>query len=137
MPFGPYPDGLYIMKQKSPNKGVDHYGILDVGNRIRHPQIHSIHPVVLHQTPPEVRLDWYHNTGSWEMVGRVTDEPGALARIAEAMKNPKYDLFGNNCEHFARFIATGKRESVQLQTVAAVAGFAALIFLIVQEERGA
>jgi hypothetical protein len=28
-----------------------------------------------------------------------------------------YDLFGNNCEHFARFVASGTKESKQLQVV--------------------
>jgi hypothetical protein len=28
---------------------------------------------------------------------------------------PGYDLFGNNCEHLARFVATGLRESHQVR----------------------
>ncbi|MDR1789540.1 MAG: lecithin retinol acyltransferase family protein [Opitutaceae bacterium] len=37
--------------------------------------------------------------------------PTAKERIIEASKNPKYDLFGNNCEHFAKYVAFDKKES--------------------------
>ena len=45
------------------------------------------------------------------------DVPLLIARLREAWQNPCYDLLGNNCEHFARYIAYGKRESIQLQWV--------------------
>ena len=56
MPFQQFADGLYLLLQRSPSKGVDHYGILDVGNRLRSPIV-PIEPVVIHQTPPEIRAD--------------------------------------------------------------------------------
>ncbi len=122
-------DGLYLLKQKSEAKGVDHYGILDVGNRIGHLNVDGKHPVVIHQTPPTIRLDWLQDTGAWDVLGRITDEEAAKARMTAAFNNPNYDLFGHNCEHFARFVATGRSESTQLQAAGFIAGLAALAFI--------
>jgi hypothetical protein len=123
MPCQGYPDGLYLVKQKSPNKGVDHYGIVDIGNRshIQNSFGFFSRPTVIHQAPPKLRADWFETTGMWTVLGKITDETMARQRLKEAAANPAYDLFGNNCEHFARFIATGKRESTQLQGVVALA----------------
>lgn len=116
------------MKQKSDAKGVEHYGILDIGNRIGHPNVNGIHPVVIHQTPPSIKVDWLQNTGMWEVLGRITNEGDAKSRMNNAFRKPNYDLFGHNCEHFARYVATGRHESTQLQAVGFVAGLAALAF---------
>jgi len=128
MPYQQYSDGLYLLKQKSEGKGVDHYGILDVGNRIAHPNVDGQQPVVIHQTPPTIKLDWLQNTGTWAVLGRITDEEDAKIRMAEAFKNPRYNLFGHNCEHFARYVATGHHESTQLQAIGVVAGLVALTY---------
>ncbi len=127
MPYQGYADGLCLLMQPGA-KGVDHYGILDIGNRIGHPQVDGRHPIVIHQTPPTIVMNWLQETGSWSVRGRITDEPYAIGRLKAALKNPSYDVFGNNCEHFARFVATGKRESTQLQVIVVVAGLAALAF---------
>jgi hypothetical protein len=128
MPYLQYPDGLYLLKQKAETKGVEHYGILDVGNRLGHPQVNGTHPVVIHQTPPTIKIDWLQNTGEWLILGRITNEGSAKERMSSAFQNPTYDLFGHNCEHFARYVATGRRESTQLQAAGIVAGLAALAF---------
>jgi len=107
--------GLYLLKQHSTKKGVQHYAILDIGNRLRCDWNYGRRPVIVHQTPPTLRTAWADDTGDWEIVDRVVDESGARARIAMAAATPGYDLFGNNCEHFARFVATGVRESHQVR----------------------
>jgi len=126
MPYQGYDDGLYLMKQKSEDKGVDHYGILDIGNKIRHPKVDGVNPIVIHQTPPNIRIDWFQNTGAWELLGKITDEKMAIERMKHTVKDSGYNLFGHNCEHFARFVATGKKESEQLQAAVALAGLAVL-----------
>lgn len=133
MPYQGYPDGLYLVKQKSETKGVEHYGILDIGNRRQDPNFWDGRPVVIHQVFPTLRADLFERTGQWAVLGRITDETMAFERMREAAKNPKYDLFGNNCEHFARFVATGRRESLQLQGAAIAAGALALLFLLIKE----
>ncbi len=130
MPYQNLIDGLYLVKTKSVNKGVDHFGILDVGNRLGHPAVDAVHSVLVHQMPPAIRLDWFHEVGgAWEVLGRIEDEQIARDRMNRAFKEPTYDLFGHNCEHFARYVATGKRESIQLQAVGIVVGLAALAFI--------
>lgn len=125
MPHQTLADGLYLLKQGSPEKGVDHYGILDIGNRLG--RRHASEPVVIHQTPPAIRFDWLRDTGHWAVLGKVTDEAAALERIRIALMNPRYDLFGHNCEHFARFVATGRRESTQLQWVVGLVGMVGVV----------
>ncbi len=126
MPYKEYSDGLYLMVQNSQEKGVSHYGILDIGNRIQHPKIDGVHPVVIHQRRPKIQLSWLHETGVWEVLGKITDESMAIDRIKQAGQKPNYSLFGHNCEHFARYVATGKKESRQIQAAVVMVGFAAL-----------
>lgn len=130
MPYQGYVDGLYLVKQRSAKKGCDHYGIVDIGNRTRHPRVDGHQPVVFHQVPPVLRADWLQDTGSWDVLARITDEAMAIERLKAAAGNPNYDLFGNNCEHFARFVAMGRRESTQLQAVMVLGGLAALTVAI-------
>ena len=132
MPYQGYPDGLYLLMKRSESKGVDHYGILDIGNRIGHPHVDGRHPVVIHQTPPSINLDWLQDTGIWCILDKITDEKYAIQRMKAALLNPAYDLFGHNCEQFARYVATGIHESKQLQAIGFVAGLAALV-IIAQE----
>lgn len=48
------------------------------------------------------------------MLGKVIDFEGAKVRLKETFRNPEYDLFGNNCEHFARFVAFNQKYSSQI-----------------------
>jgi len=134
VPYQAYPDGLYLLVQRSEEKGVDHYGILDIGNRIGHPHVDGRHPVVIHQTPPSIRLAWLQDTGSWHVLGKITDEGHAIGRMEIAFLNPAFDLFGHNCEHFARFVATGVNESTQLQAIGVVVGLTALAIVALQSD---
>lgn len=129
MPYQGLREGLYLIKQKSERKGMDHYGILDIGNYLNHPQADGSHPIVVHQTPPSIRINWFKDTGKWTLVGKIIDEDAAIYRLQMALNDPTYDLFGNNCEHFARYIATGNKESRQLQSVGLVSVLAAITIM--------
>ncbi len=131
-------NGLYLIKQKSQVKGVlvDHYAILDIGNRLRLPK-YGNSPVVIHQTPPRIRTDWLDNTGQWDLLGQITDEPRAIERIDRALENDMYDLFGNNCEQFARYVATGSKESTQLQAAGLFVGLLATAVFLAKSGDGA
>ena len=124
----PLPPGLYLLKRQSETKVVEHYGVLDIGNRLSRASAWPPEPVVVHQTPPHVTITPFHETGTWQLLAKVEDEAGARERIREAVKKPEYDLFGHNCEHFARFVALGKRECTQLQAIGIVLGIAALVY---------
>jgi hypothetical protein len=126
MPYQQFDDGLYLLKQYSHAKGVDHYGIMDVGNLLRLQDVDGSHPVIIHQTPPSITVHWLQDTGNWNMLGKIEDETSALQRIKKALENPRYDLFGHNCEHFARYVATGNHESTQLQFLGVIVGLTAL-----------
>ncbi len=138
MPHNIRKAGLYLMMQKTQMKGVlvDHYGILDVGNRMNLRNA-GWQPLVIHQTPPQIRLDRLADTGDWKVLGKITDESDAISRINKAIENSAYDLFGNNCEHFARYVATGRRESTQLQALGLVAGLLAIVVILAMSGEGA
>ena len=130
MPYQGYTDGLYLLKQPSTRKlGIDHYGIWDVGNRLQLQGSDWHHPTVIHQMPEGIQIDWFQNTGAWTNLGKVSDEEDALRRIQQAFADPSYRLFDNNCEHFARYVATGVKESTQVQAAGIVVGLAALVYL--------
>ena len=132
MPYQGLQDGLYLVAQHLPEKGVDHYGILDIGNNFRFAIVHE--PVVVHHPPPAIRADWLSTTGTWSIAGRIFDVAGARFRLRLALARANYDLLGNNCEHFARFIAYGKRESGQVQDAMVVAGLIGLIVMAARRE---
>ena len=129
--------GLYLLKQRSLQKGVDHYAILDIGNRLERDWNYGQRPAIVHQTPPTLRPDWAQDTGEWEIIGQVVDESGARARIAMVAIAPNYDLFGNNCEHFARFVATGVRASHQVRGYCLIGALVAIAIIANQRVSGA
>ncbi len=138
MPHNIRKAGLYLLMQKTQMKGVlvDHYGILDIGNRMNLPNA-GWQPLVIHQTPPQIRLDRLADTGDWKVLGQITDETDAISRINKAIENNAYDLFGNNCEHFARYVATGRRESTQLQALGLGVGLLAIVVILAMSGEGA
>ncbi len=123
MPYQNFNDGLYLIKQPSNKGGIEHYGVLDVGNTIRHPQVSGLHPIVIHQIPPRARMSWFKDTGTWNVIGKVDlkFQNQAIERIKVALKTPDYDLFSNNCEQFARFITEGEKYSTQLRWAGGIA----------------
>lgn len=116
-----WPPGLYWIVQPSPKKGVDHHAILDVGNRMRCSDAGQWQDMIIHQTPPSIQRQQSAGTGHWTVLQKIVDESNAIRRLVAACANPTYSTIGNNCEHFARYIATGVRESHQLQRMGTVA----------------
>ncbi|MGH9242083.1 MAG: lecithin retinol acyltransferase family protein [Vicinamibacterales bacterium] len=58
------------------------------------------------------------------------DERAALRRLTAIRDNGQYTLLGNNCEHFAREIVTGRRESTQVSSLLGVACVAGLFLFL-------
>ncbi|HEY4100983.1 MAG TPA: hypothetical protein VGM20_08920 [Gemmatimonadales bacterium] len=122
---------MYLVEQENPQKVVKHFGVLDIGNVLSLAEAEPWRPVVVDQAPPQLRSQWLDESrANWKIIGKIVDEVGARARLREAECNPLYDLFGNNCEHFANFMANGQRSSPQLfaglMLVAAAIGVYAL-----------
>lgn len=85
----------------------------------------------------QVPMDEFLKGGAPELVGHAEPRHSAAATVKEARKHlgeGGYDLWRNNCEHFAAYCATGRRESEQItlvKRVARVAGTAAAATIIV------
>jgi len=62
VPYQGFPDGLYLVMQRSVGKGIDHYGILDIGNRLGVRGADGINPVIVHQSPSGITADWLGQT---------------------------------------------------------------------------
>jgi hypothetical protein len=62
---------------------------------------------------------------------RPLAEGPAIRERLEALpgRHPRWSLFGHNCEHAARWVLTGRRESRQVAACAAAAAFAASVLL--------
>jgi hypothetical protein len=124
-------NGLYLLKRRVSEKGVDHYGVGVAGNWVL--RLQRTHPVVVHLMPSSLQFDWW-NEKDWTVVDKSRDSGAALDRLKAAIENKAWDLFSNNCEQFARAVVTGKRESRQLQGAVAIAGLAALAVLALRSE---
>ena len=111
--------GLYRVRRASTaSKSVQHSAIADVGNRLgllpRHQTFNPRAVVIVHQTPPILQYE-LHPEGlgdEWTVEASISDESAARERLEKAKANPKYDAVVNNCEHFASFMADGKRTSL-------------------------
>lgn len=130
MPYQGVEEGLYLVKQRAEKSGIsiEHYALIDIGNVLGLDARAIFRPIVIHQTPPRIQLNWIDGSGHWEIVSRVADLVGAKRRLMKALENPNYNFWGNNCEQFARFIAENRHHSGQILwgTVGlAVTGFAA------------
>jgi len=104
------PVGLCLATTDIPNKLGEHYGILDIGNVLGGAP--SGAPILYQLTPSGVvgaPIDQELTIVDW-----IGDIDAARARFTQALQRPQYDLVTNNCEHFARYVAYGRRESSQV-----------------------
>ena len=139
MPYQGLADGLYLAEQtglKLKGYPVTHFGIIDVGNVLGIPGVDTDKgPTVIHQTPPEIQFEHIGGERPWEIMDRITDIDGAKARIAQGLEKPKYDIFTNNCEHFAKDVAHDNRVSGQvLVGVGAALGLGILLLKLLKRD---
>jgi hypothetical protein len=135
MPYQGLADGFYFAVQRPATKRVDHYGILDIGNRRGAPSSDGLGAVILHQRPPGITANWLRDTGDWLVLHKIEDEAGALERLRIALTDPAYAVLRHNCEHFVRFVAFGVWESKQLQGAVGLAGLAVVAIAAFHSER--
>jgi hypothetical protein len=108
---------IYLAKRKSQIKPayIDHYGVIVFA------------PFgaasLIHLTEQGIRKEVLGDLPEWTLLFEVpSDQIGnAELRLREALRNPFYHLFWNNCEQFARYVATGAKESTQLHVVGMLA----------------
>lgn len=119
-------NGVYLLKRWSAEKGVDHYAVGLAGSAAR--GLGCWTPVVVQLVPGRIDVAPWSNADGWEVLARAQDEIAGLRRLERAQWT-HYALADSNCEHFAREVVTGVRESRQVQA-AVVLGLlvAALVF---------
>jgi len=120
----PLNPGLYVVSRWVPEKWVTHVAVLVRG---------STYAQRLGRVEPELVVEFDEkglhaaapiSSQGWEVVRRILDTDGALARIRESAKAPvrPYDLFVNNCEHFVSSVESGQRTSPQVVGFLTVCG---------------
>ncbi len=108
---------LYLAKQWAPEKVVEHYAIIGPGRHLGFPRILGSLVLELMAGGPRVRHLGLNE--SWTLQP-IQDVVGACKRIRELSRDWKrheYDALGNNCEHWARYIASGVRRSEQVRGI--------------------
>src|SRR5512139_698719 len=81
VPSAPIFDGLYLLKQRSPDKGVDHFGIGIGGALSWRLGLAPFKPAIVDLAPPAIRVTPWGHGSTWEVVERIVDEAGALNRL--------------------------------------------------------
>ena len=118
--------GLYVVQRFSPEKGVRHTAVLDVGNRSRVIDWGPFPARLLELSVGGLKFDPYDASHGWEVIRRIPDEHGAIARIHYTLQQVSrtYDLLFNNCEHLVSFVESGVRRSPQVRAALITAGVA-------------
>lgn len=119
-------NGVYLLKRWSAEKGVDHYAVGLAGSAARWMRCWT--PVVVQLVPGRIDVAPWSKADSWEALALAQDEIAALRRLERA-RGMHYAPVDSNCEHFAREVVTGVRESRQVQAAVALGLLvAALVF---------
>jgi hypothetical protein len=121
--------GLFLVERRLANKPGRHVGILDVGNTFQQQRLGWWSSVVYQYGPTGITFE--DLTAYWTTIKPITDVAGAVSRFREA-RLAAYDLVTNNCEHFARYVASGSRESKQVQAWGWVLGITAACLVLSQ-----
>jgi len=119
--------GYYQLARPKAAGFVRHYGVAE-GNYLGQCRVFELSPRGCVWTGPQQFADGENVTAlSWKP---LTEGSEILRRVSEVQrKYSKFSLLGNNCEHAARFIWTGDRESKQVKGFGWAA--AALVALII------
>ena len=131
-----YAQGTYLVKTTSqlfPNL-LYHFGVMIVGRRLRELGYSDTYPLVFHLTNSGFQVDWVETFGKPEILGKVDSisEPQALDRLRFASQNMNLWYVGNDCEHFARYVAEGYKQSTQFQNIGVLSGLT-LAFLLLRD----
>ncbi|MCW7497657.1 hypothetical protein ND860_14035 [Leptospira levettii] len=128
--------GLYLVKKPAEKFWgfVDHYAVMDVGNTSGLFSDVGQKPIVIEKMEGKGNVFGYLS-GEWTILGKVRDHQVfyATLRLIQALHDPTYNLFGNNCEQFARFIAEGRKTSEQVNSLGAFALFFGAVLLLSQD----
>jgi hypothetical protein len=124
--------GLYLIRQFQAQKGVEHSGILDVGNCAGLvPSMFASEPLVIHLPASGYAVQPFGETGTWSFVRRLGDQAGAVKRLRALHVDPgEYSAVTNNCEHFTAKVETGAPSSPQLvERILVAASLIALVWI--------
>lgn len=121
------PDGLYLIQQFRPEKGVTHSAILDVGNLSSLSPLAWSQPSVVDLSPAGFQILPLGQTGVWTLVRPLRNQAAATRRIREVAANPqRYSVISNNCEHLVEYVETGEAHSQSVTNTVLFVGVSVL-----------
>src|SRR6266571_2154907 len=118
----PDPHGIYLVRRPVQGKGIfQHEAILDA--RWFRPR-----PVLYEQTPQGFQRMALRDAAPFTIVAKAADTDIAANRLRQvAERLPAYHVLTDNCQHVAREVVLGKRESPDVRGVAFLGLAAGLI----------
>lgn len=114
-------EGISLAKRKSTAiLGKDHYGFVISGKYLKNFGLPERRAKVIRRIyefgTKVVENDF--DPLAWQVLYKMPQNEIPLAILRTNLtRNDKYNLLFDNCEHFARFVTTGKKESSQVQNV--------------------
>ena len=106
-------EGIYLVKRKSVYAPLikEHYGFVVSGRFLKFFNLSENKAKVINKNDSGVFADDF-DPFSWQVVYKMPENeiPLAILRTKLSLKD-RYNLLFDNCEHFARFVTTGNKES--------------------------
>lgn len=130
-----FDEGIYLVKRKSVITPVmEHYGIAILGKYLNYFDSSWKEPKVIHKTNLGVHADSFHSF-DWEKVEKISNS--TIYEVIMRTNLSQYDVYNllvNNCEHFARFVTTGKKESSQVQNAFGLGLISLITYLVLRDD---
>lgn len=130
-----FEEGIFLVKRRSVYfLGKEHYGFAVTGKYLRYYDSSWNTPKVIHKTNLGVHADDFEPFG-WEKVEKMPEE--AIIQAVFRTRISLYDAYHlllDNCEHFARFVTTGKKVSLQVQNGIALGVIGLVIYLASRDD---
>jgi hypothetical protein len=117
-------NGVFLLKRWSREKGVDHYAVGLAGNAAW--RAGFTQPTTVQLLPTGIWVEAWTERDRWEVLIQASDEQAAIGRLIARLE-ATYALLSSNCEHFAREVVTGVRESRQVQGAVLIGVLAAIV----------
>jgi hypothetical protein len=133
-----FTEGIFLVRRKgAKSNAYDHYGVAVSGKYLKNfsllgQKVKVIHRI--HEFDTKV-IEEDYNPFTWQTVHKMPESEIPLAILRTYLTQyDKYNLLFDNCEHFARFITTGKKESSQVQNVFGLVILGSLAYFALRDD---
>lgn len=128
-------EGIYLVERKgAKSSAYDHYGFTVSGKFLKYFNLPRGKAKVIHKYDTGV-VESDYDSLSWQVIHKMQENEIPLAILRTKLSlNDKYNLLFDNCEHFARYVTTGKKESSQVQNVVGLSLIGGFFYLLLKDD---